>query len=121
MKREERSNEKIKCDIKSAGQSFLGIHIADLLNRTLELDDKELKKVLIQEYYDNQIGTFDKEISGTQTRVNAVSRIIRADKVIYALSMIDGSDSRVLQEAVIKAQDTLLKIKSGQIQLPVLE
>ena len=121
MKKDSRSEQKIKDDIKSAGQSFLGMRMADLLNRISELEDNILKKDLIQEYYENQIGTFDKKIDGTRIRVNAAARIIRADKVIYALSVIDGSDSRVLQEAVIKAKDTISKIKSGEIPLPKLD
>ena len=43
-----------------------------------------------------------------------------ADKVILALERIDGTDPRVLPEAVEKAKDTITKIKSGKIQLPTL-
>lgn len=121
MKREERSIQKIKDDVKSAGQSFLGMRMADLLCRISEIDDKELKKDLIQEYYENQIGTFDKEFDGTRIRVNAAARIIRADKVVYALNMIDGSDSRVLPQAAEKAKETIVMIESGEISLPELD
>lgn len=120
MKKEERTVQKIKDDVKSAGQTFLGMRMADLLCRISELDDKELKKDLIQEYYENQIGTYDKEFAGTRIRVNAAVRIIRGDNVVYALSLIDGSDPRVLPEAVDKAKETIRKIVSGEIQLPKL-
>lgn len=120
MKKEERSIQKIKDDVKSAGQTFLGMRMADLLCRISELDDKELKKELIQEYYEAQIGTYDKNVDGTRIRVNAAVRIIRGDKVIYALSLIDGSDPRVRPEAVEKAEDTIRKIESGEILLPEL-
>ena len=85
MKKEERTIQKIEDDVKSAGQTFLGMRMGDLLCRIPELDDKERKKDLIQEYYENQIGTYDKDFSGTRIRVNAAARIIRGDKVIYAL------------------------------------
>ena len=53
--------------------------------------------------------------------MNAAARIIRGDKVIYALSLIDGSDPRVLPEAVGRAKDTISKIESGEIPLPKLD
>lgn len=121
MKKEERTVQKIKDDVKSAGQTFLGMRMADLLCRISELDDKELKKKLIQEYYENQIGTYDNKSDGTRIRVNAAVRIIRGDKVVYALSLIDGSDLRVLPEAVVKAKETIRKIGNGEIQLPELK
>lgn len=120
MNKEERSIQKIKDDVKSAGRFFLGIRMMDLLSRISELDDKEKKQKLIQEYYENQVGTFDKEFGGMRTRVNAAIRIIRADKVKYALSLIDGSDRRVLKEAVNMAKETIEKIDSGEISLPEL-
>lgn len=121
MKRKSRSESKIDDDIRSAGQSFLGIRMSDLLGRISELDDRDQKKKLIEEYYENQIGTYDKNMGGTSTRVNSAIRIIAADKVVYALSKIDGSDSRVLAEAVENAKDTIQKIKSGTIKLPELD
>ena len=51
MKKEERTIQKIEDDVKSAGQTFLGMRMGDLLCRIPELDDKERKKDLIQEYY----------------------------------------------------------------------
>lgn len=121
MKKEERSIAKIEDDVKSAGQSFIGLRMEDLLLRLPELEDKLTKNKLIEEYYENQVGTRDKAIGGTRTRVNSAIRIIKADRVLYALSLIDGSDSRVLPEAVMKAKDTIGKIKSGEIQMPQLD
>ena len=120
MKFKARTDEKIYDDVKSAGQSFLGLRMENLLVRVNELDDKETKKKLIEEYYENQVGTHDKNFDGTRVRVNTAIRIIMADKVILALERIDGTDPRVLPEAVEKAKDTITKIKSGKIQLPTL-
>ena len=120
MTKSNRSFEKINDDIKSAGQTFLGFYMSDLIKRIPELDDKDLKKRLIREYYDNQRGFRDSDISGTQTRVNSAIRIIRADKVIYALSQIDGSDPRVDKGAVYYAKQTIEKIHNGEIKLPKL-
>ena len=120
MKKEERSIAKIEDDVKSAGQSFIGLRMEDLLSRLPELEDKVTKNKLIEEYFENQIGTRDNAIGGTRTRVNAAIRIIKADKVLYALSLIDGSDSRVLPEAVLGAKRVINRIKTGKIKLPVL-
>jgi hypothetical protein len=103
VEKEARSINKINDDIKSAGQSFLGLHMADLLTRIKELDDKVSKSKLIEEYHSNQQGYYDKDTGGTRTRVNAAIRIIKAEKVMYALEQIDGSDPRVLPEAANKA------------------
>lgn len=121
MVKKSRTESKIDDDIKSAGQSFLGIRMFDLLMRISELEDRYLKRKLVEEYYENQIGTHDKDIGGTTTRVNSAIRIIAADKVIYALSKIDGSDSRVLPEAVENARRTIQMIQNGTIKLPELE
>lgn len=121
MKKEERSIAKIEDDVKSAGQSFIGLRMEDLLLRLPELEDKLTKNKLIEEYYENQVGTRDKAIGGTRTRVNSAIRIIKADRVLYVLSLIDGSDSRVLPEAVFGAKKLINRIKTGEVKLPVLE
>ena len=120
MKKEYRSNEKIKDDIKSAGQTFLGLYLADLLTRIKELENKVLKSKLIDEYHSSQRGYYDKAIGGTRTRVNAAIRIIKSEKVLYALNQIDGSDPRVLPEAVTRAKETLEKIVTKEVMLPNL-
>ena len=121
MERKPRPISKIDDDIKSAGQTFIGIRMEDMLTRIPELEDRNKKNKLIEEYYENQIGTQDSECEGTRTRVNAVMRIIQSDNVLYALKRINGSDSRVLSEAVTKAKNTIKKIKSGELKLPNLE
>ena len=121
MQRITRTKAKIDDDIRSAGQTFIGIRMEDMLHRIPELVDGNRKTKLIQEYFENQIGTSDKEVDGTRTRVNSIIRIIKSDNVLYALSKIDGSDPRVLKEAVTKAKDTIRKIESGELELPNLE
>lgn len=111
---------KILDDIKSAGQTFLGLRMEDLLLRINELDDTDSKKQLIQEYYEHQIGTHDDKFNGTRTRVNSAIRIIAADKVLFALNVITNSNFRVPPDAVLKASETIAKIERGEIKLPVL-
>lgn len=120
MKKEHRSIDKIDDDIKSAGQSFLGLNMADLLTRIKELDDRTLKNKLIDEYHLRQLGFYDKDLGGTRTRVNAAVRIIKSENVLYALEKIDGSDPRVLPESVSKAKETIIEIQSGRLKLPSL-
>ncbi len=120
MNREPRDISKINADIRSAGKTFLGLRMEDLLLRVDELDDKDLKKQLIKEYFHNQIETFDSRIGGTTTRVNSAIRIIKADMILDALKKICDSNSRVSLEAVSKAKETIRKIESGELLLPVL-
>lgn len=121
MKRELRNINKINDDIKSTGQSFLGLYMSELVTRIHELDDRVLKSKLIQEYFENQKGFSDKGIGGTRTRVNASIRIIKAEKVIYALEQINGDNPKVVPETVEKAKDTLIKINNEELILPNLE
>jgi len=120
MEFKERSDKKILDDIKSAGQTFLGLRMEDLLLRINELDDTDSKKQLIQEYYEHQIGTHDDKFNGTRTRVNSAIRIIAADKVLFALNVITNSNFRVPPDAVLKASETIAKIERGEIKLPIL-
>lgn len=121
MEKVSRNIDKINDDIKSAGQSFLGLYLEDIIRRFSELQDSALKNKIIDEYYTKQYGFSDKHEGGTRTRVNAAIRIIRADKVVYALNLIDGSDPRVVPEAVDNAKETLRKIQTGELILPKLQ
>lgn len=118
MEKITRSNSKIDADIRSAGQTFIGLRMADMLCRISLLENITNKNGLIQEYFNNQVGTYDKDAGGTRTRVNSVIRIIKADKVIYALEKIDGTNPLVLPEAADKAKETINKIHNGKIKLP---
>lgn len=120
MEFKERSDKKILDDIKSAGQTFLGLRMEYLLLRINELDDTDSKKQLIQEYYEHQIGTHDDKFDGTRTRVNSAIRIIAADKVLFALNVITNSNFSVPPDAVLKASETIAKIERGEIKLPIL-
>lgn len=121
MKKVERSLSKIDDDIRSAGKTFIGLHMANMLQRIDELEDNNSKTRLIQEYFDNQVGTFDNTLCGTRTRVNSVIRIIKADKVLYALKTIGKVSTTVLPKAVEQANRTIKEIEAGKIALPVLE
>lgn len=118
---EPRRLEKINDDIKSGGQSFIGMHIEDILSRIPELEDRNNKKMVIKEYFDNQQCFYDSDIGGTRIRVNAVIRIIKANQVKYVLEKIDGSNPLVAPEAVERAQSLLRRIENGQFLLPSLD
>ncbi len=121
MKREERSKEKINNDMQSAAMTFLGLHMVELIKRISEFDNSLSKKRMIEEYYANQEGFHDKKIRGTTTRINAVLRIIRAEEVVYVLEQITISNSSVSPSAKLRAKETLHRIKTGEIVLPLLE
>ena len=120
MRYEPKSDKQIDADVRSAGQSFLGYWFEDLLLRIPELDDRLKKSKLVEEYYENQQGYYDKGIGGTRTRVNSAVRIIKANKVEYALEKIDGSNPLVNEESVERAKSLLSRIRNGQFALPEL-
>ena len=112
----ERNIEKINRDIKSAGQSFLAFHLEDLISKIHKLNYRDEKNALISLYHANQIGFFDKNIEGTRTRVNAAIRIIKANKVIYALEVISNSKT-TSKEAIRNALKLLNKLNKGGLKL----
>jgi len=111
-----RSIDKIDDDIESAGQSFLGFYLGDIIKRFSEFDDRTSKNKIINEYFKSQNGFYDNHIENTRVRVNAAIRIIKACEVKYALKKIDGF--KVDPRAVNKAKETLRKIISGELRLP---
>lgn len=113
-----RSDEDILRDVQSAGQNFLGMRLGDMITRIAELDDKGLKTKLIEEYYRNQDGYFDKDVSGTRVRVNSAVRIIRSGKADFALKQLLDADSRVSKSAYNKAKETIEQFKKGILKLP---
>lgn len=121
MDRISRSISKIDDDVRSAGQTFLGLNMESLLTKIKDLDDKVLKSKLIEGFHSSQYGYYDKDMGGTRTRINSAVRIIKADKVLYVLEKIDGSNPLVLPEAVMKAKETVMKIREGKLRLPKLD
>lgn len=120
MFRKNMSIEMVDEKINSAGKSFLAFRMEDLLRRIGELDNRTLKKELIEEYYNNQIGAYDSDNSGTTTRVNAAIRIIKADKVLYALKKIAYS-AKTNSTAIARAKQVIRKIECGELTLPHLD
>lgn len=103
---------------RSAGLWFVGMYMEAFLLRIDELVDDNSKAKLIEEIYDNGENTFDKDLSGTRTRVNSLYRIIKAGREIEALKKVIQSD-RVAKEnpqAIIDAKDLLIRIKSGDFK-----
>lgn len=107
--------------IRSAGQTFLGLQMEEIILRFSELRDTTKKNYLIRNIYENQHGFYDKNISGTRIRVEAAIRIIAAGSAEYALKLIaDNDNPRVLAKAKLMASVTLLRIQTGKVQLPNL-
>lgn len=117
MNYQARSEDKVLCDIKSAGMNFIAYRVADMLSRTNELGERSVeKKQLIHEYYTYQTGYYDSDQAGTQIRVNATIRIIRADKVLFSLEqIINSTDPRVLPVAKERAAQTVTQINNGEL------
>ncbi|WP_035287996.1 hypothetical protein [Clostridium sp. KNHs214] len=89
MKRQITNDQFIKA-YRSAGLWFVGLYMEAFLLRIDDLRDDVLKTKFIEEIYNNGQG-FDKDESGTRTRVNSLLRIIEGDRVIEALEVVINS------------------------------
>jgi hypothetical protein len=108
----DRIDSKIDRAIRSAGKSFLAYNLGELINRSNELNDKNRKKKFIESLYLNQKGFYDKDISGTNTRVSSALKIINANKVEDVLNILLYESDKLDAEAKIKVEQTLRGIKS---------
>jgi len=108
-------DKTLKRNIKSAGGWFVGEYTALILSKFNELEkDLDFKNEFVRELFNSQ--GRDRDYSGTRTRVNAVIRIVKSDKVIEALQYIVDS-VRINNEefkAVQMAKEALSEIKSKQ-------
>ena len=119
MKKGTRTQEQVERDIRTAGSGFLAFKLSDMLLRIGELENKTGKNVLINDFYHNQEGYSDSDPSGTRMRVYAARRIISAGQTIYALQKI--ANSKATAEAIERAKETLHRIETGELPLPMLE
>ncbi|MCM3800350.1 hypothetical protein M4A92_17485 [Caldibacillus thermoamylovorans] len=103
----------LKRNIESAGGWFVGEYAALILNKFNELEsDKDFKNEFVREIFHNH--GRDRDFGGTRTRVNAVIRIIKSNKIIEALEYVIHSDRINNEEpkAVEMAKIALREIKS---------
>ena len=83
-------DKTLKRNIESAGGWFVGEYTSLILSKFNELEnDKDFKNEFVREVFISQ--GRDKDYGGTRTRVNAVIRIVKSDKVIEALEYIVDS------------------------------
>lgn len=105
----------LKRNIESAGGWFVGEYAALIRKKFNQLEnDKDFKSEFVREVFHSQ--RRDKDYGGTRTRVNAVIRIIRSNKVIEALEYIIDSDriNKDEPKAIKMAKEALRDIKSKQ-------
>ncbi len=106
-------DKTLKRNIESAGGWFIGEYTALILSKFNELEnDKDFKNEFVRDVFHSQ--GRDKDYGGTRTRVNAVIRIIKSNKVVDALEYIVDS-VRINKEepkAAQMAKEALSKIKS---------
>ena len=118
MERIDRSNDKINQDIDNAGKTFIGLYMEHIL---IQINDGFTKNDIVDRLYKNQVGFYDKGNDGTNTRVLAIYRIIKADKVIYALRQIVNSNYTISKQVKVRAEETIHKIEKGSLRLPNLD
>ena len=117
MRRKERDLIQIDRDISTAGKSFLGLYMEYVL--TL-IEEGFNQHDIIDKLHSIQVGFRDKDREGTRVRVNALFRIVQAEKVLYSLQAVLDSPKKLSKGAKDKARETIDKINSGEIELPNL-
>ena len=108
-------DKTLKRNIESAGGWFVGEYAGLIMNKFNELEnDKDVKNEFVRDVFHSQ--GRDKDYGGTRTRVNAVIRIIKSNKLIEALEYIIKSDriNREEPKAVRMAKEELREINSEQ-------
>ncbi|MGQ4666837.1 hypothetical protein ACUIJN_13590 [Metabacillus halosaccharovorans] len=105
----------LKRNIDSAGGWFVGEYATVMMDKYNELENSKDSKIeFVKEIFHSQ--GRDKDYGGTRTRVNAVLRIIKSDKMIEALEYIIASERINKEEpkAVQMAKEALIEIKAKQ-------
>ncbi|WP_297632943.1 hypothetical protein [uncultured Clostridium sp.] len=82
------NNEQFKRAYQSAGVGFICKYIAYFLENKKRLEDREEKRKIIEEIYEE---SNDKYITATRTRVNALLKIIQANRVKESLEVVINS------------------------------
>lgn len=102
----------LKRNIESAGGWFVGEYAAIIVDKYVQLEnDKDFKNEFVTDVFIKQ--GRDKDYGGTRTRVNAVIRIVKSNKITDALDYIIASKRLIKEEpkAVQVAKKTLRDIK----------
>ena len=105
---------------RSAALWFVALYMEAFLLRISELEDDGRKSKLVEEIYDNGENAFDKDESGTRTRVNCLWRIIKAGRAVQALEVAANSNrlKKDFYDAFKIANDLLKRIKNGEFIMP---
>jgi len=106
---------------RSAGLWFVALYMEAFILRIDELRGDVLKTKLVEEIYDNGENTFDKDIGGTRTRVNALYRIIKAGRINEVLKLASNSIklNKDFPEAAKEASYLLKRIETGEFKVSV--
>jgi hypothetical protein len=106
-------DKTLKRNVESAGGWFVGEYAALLLSNFNELEnDKDFKHEFIGKIFHSH--GRDSNFGGTRTRVNAVLRIIKTNKIVEALEYIIDSDriSKDEPKAIMMAKEALKEIQT---------
>ena len=104
------NNEQFKRAYQSAGVGFICRYIAYFIEKKELLEDKEEKRKIIEEIYKD--GN-DKYITATRTRVNALLKIIQANRIKDSLEVVINSKQtrKRYPEEVLEAEKLLAELR----------
>lgn len=108
---------QIEREMYSSGKSFLGLYMEYVITC---INEGMSKQRIVELLHARQVGFSDKDIAGTQNRVNALFNIIYYENVVKALNIVLDMKTERVKGAKKKATETLDKIYSGELKLPKL-
>ncbi|MGL4850618.1 MAG: hypothetical protein ACRC28_17135 [Clostridium sp.] len=103
------TEDQFKRAYQSAGVGFICEHIKFFLENRARLEDRDEKRKIIEDIFQN---SNDKYITGTRTRVNALLKIVQADRVNDGLNDILKSKraKEMYPEALKEVEELLRKL-----------
>lgn len=113
------TDEQFNISYNSANPWFVLLYMRTFLLRWDELQDKEKRKMLINEIYNGGEGP-DSDYNVTKVRVNSLYRIIRSGRAIEAMDKVIMSDklNEDFMEDYCAVKRLLMEIKKGKTEFP---
>ncbi len=119
MRKEIKNYFEVKEICRKATSYFIGSFIEYIIDRREEWENPQTKKIFIANFH-KEFFDWDDECTfeRTQNRVNCAIRLIEHHKVEEALEYVLNSNDKKMdiQEAKINAQETLDRLKSGELK-----
>ncbi|MGL5646246.1 MAG: hypothetical protein ACRDDY_00210 [Clostridium sp.] len=101
------TEDQFKRAYQSAGVGFICEHVKFFLENKVRLEDRDEKRKIIEDIFKR---SNDRYITGTRTRVNALLKIVQADRVKDGLhDILKSKRAKEMYPEAVKEVEELLK------------